>query len=133
MNERLAITQRVMKAMRHESARRPLEERNAEGAVQVVVCLNTDTVEYAAKRVQAVGGKATVVLPHRNALVPLGWTLGPSSNECGRDDGPIHPDSTLGMLVEYFEAAGLTHCTYRISPEMGAVDVSEGEQLTVPA
>lgn len=135
MKERLAVTKRVMKAMRHESARKPLVDRDSAEPLQLVVCLPSDTIEYAARRVQAVGGHATVVVPHRNVLVPLVWTLQPvpAQRDCTADDGPIHPESTVGMLAEYLQEAGLEKCTYRISDEIGAVDVSEGDELTVPA
>lgn len=134
MNERLQIARRVMRAMRHESAREPLVERNGVGAAQLVVCLPSDTVTYAMDRVRTVGGRATVVVPLGGALMPLGWTIHETAeSDSALDDGPIHPESTVGMLAQYLAESGLSRGTFRISADGTEVDVTEGQRLTIPA
>lgn len=133
MNERLAVTRRVMRALRHEQGRAPLTDRDGRGAAQVVICLDSDTVDYAASRVSARGGTATVVVPLGDHLVPLRWTQSNRTEALFPDDGPIHPDSTLGMLVTYMDQCDVPVCRFRISTDEGEIDVTEGTHLTVPA
>lgn len=123
-DERREIAKRVMKAMRHPVTRAPLTSNH------LVICLRTDTVEYAAERVTAAGGTATVVVPHRGGLVPLGWTM-LSGDALPLGDLPeiVHPDSELGMVVDLIDASGETTFSFK----MATVAVTEGDVLTVPA
>lgn len=131
--ERLEIMRRVLKAMRHPSARGPLTQFNSEGGRQVVICLDDDSVEYATQRVVAVGGAATVVIPHRDGLVPLGWEMCEhGSDALFESDAPVHPSSTLGMLLEYFEARGGTALEFHVSTGFGEAGVRELDRMTVP-
>lgn len=130
--ERLEVTRRVMKAMRHESGRRPLVERNGDGGRQVVICIPTDTVGYACERVKAVGGRATVVVPVRGGLLPLRWHIDMGAPELIAPDGPIHPGSTMGMLVDWWLAGEHHEVTFTLTT--GSIEVAgDGEQITVPA
>lgn len=133
-NERIEVTRRVLKAMRHRSGRQPLTERNPEGARQVVVCLDHDTIEYATERVAAVGGRATVVVPHREYLMPLNWNLHLTIDQIDGMTVPeqFHPHSQLGMLVEYFISRGQEDLTFHLRTGYGDIDVTGGEQLTAP-
>lgn len=129
--ERLEVARRVMKAMRHASGRRPLDIENIHGGRQVVICLGSDTVQYATERVVGVGGAATVVVPKGDHLVPLTWTLQLGAEAVSENDS-VHQDSTLDMLVKYVEACG-GDFTFHVTTAIGGVDISEAESLTVPA
>src|SRR4051794_11007731 len=122
-DERLAVARRVMQAMRHADTRELLKVRNDEGALPVVICVASDTMAYATSRVRDAGGHANVIVPSETSLHCFGWTLTPDE-ELFAGDGPIHPDSTLAMLVAYFKAAKKETCHFQISSEYGLVDVS---------
>lgn len=130
--ERLEVTRRVMRAMRHESGRRPLVERDADGARRVVICLPSDTVRYACERVREAGGRATVVVPARGGLLPLRWHIDEAAPGMFACDGPIHPESTMGMLIEWWMAGAHHEVTFSLSA--GSVEVAgDGNAITVPA
>jgi len=122
-----------MKALRHEPGRRPLTRVDRHGTSRIVVCLPSDTVDFATQRVAAAGGAATVVVPHEGFLVPLSWVLQISHQETMLAEDGIHPGSTLGMLVEYLNTSEIAHMSFQVTTGMGDVDVTEGERLTIPA
>lgn len=130
-DERREITKRVMKAMRHPLARRPLAGAGADSAQHIIVCLRSDTIDYAAQRVRAAGGIATVVVPHGTGLVPLSWEM-TGTREIPlsvQSEGPIHPDSELGMLMDYFAARGGDRLDFCI----GEAQIVGRDPISVPA
>lgn len=135
MNERLAITRRLLRAMRHESGRAPMDDYDADGVRQIVVCVPSDTVAYACEQVKAVGGRATVVTPFREGLIPLAWTVSTTPDGVEEPhDGPMHPDSTMGVLVDWWAASGTHDYTFRLTTGDGnSMEVTEGPQITIPA
>lgn len=135
MNERLAVARRVMRAMRHESGRRPMDDLSAVGVPQVVICVPSDTIAYTCDRVKAVGGRATVVTPHAQGLLPLAWVVDVAPDQLAilPDDGPMHPDSTMAMLLDWWTASSSSAATFRVCIEAGSIEMTEGEQITIPA
>lgn len=135
-SERIEVTRRILKAMRHTTGRRPFQDRDSEGVAQIVICLNDDTIEYATARVAAVGGSATVVVPYRDYLVPMSWTLDEGSNHL---DGiepkmPVHIHSPLGLLADYIETSDKTEFNFHFNTDLGHVDISaDGDQISMPA
>lgn len=112
--------------MRHDSARRAFLND------QVVICLNTDTIADASERVASVGGAATVVVPFRDGLTALGWTIRKSEPSLGVTvDQRVHPDSELLMVLELMSTAKSSQMTIRI--EAGEAAVTEGDPILVPA
>jgi uncharacterized protein YuzE len=106
-NERAAVAERVIAAMRAPQGRDPMAE-DAHGIIEVAIGLRSDTISDAAGWVAALGGRATVIVPRsRTGIAPLVWTmtddldtpLVPSYSD-------VHPDSDLGMLVDYLDASG---------------------------
>jgi hypothetical protein len=133
--ERREVMHRVMKAMRHESARASVRASDDHGVRPIVIGLPSDTVESTAARVDATGGSATVIVPHGETLMALGWTR--SASDSGDVDciaaEQIHPDSELCMLVTYLAKLDGQVLHFHISSEWGSVDVTDRDELMVPA
>lgn len=126
-----------MKALQHQSGRRPIVNRAADGSFPLLIGLETDTIGATTRRVSEAGGSATVIVPHGDYLAPLGLMIDSPGEHEGRvecERGQIHPESTLGMLVEYLQRCADKETHWCITTPDGDVDVVEiDDWLTVPA
>lgn len=134
-NERAAVAERVIAAMRSPEGRRRLSSPTADGAVEVAIALRSDTVNDAARWVAALGSHATVVVPLAKAgLVPLVWTISEALEAALIPaDSNVHPESTLGMVVDYLEASGAAEgeggFSFRITVGEAEAEITESGPL----
>jgi len=119
---RANVLDRVLPILRHQLGRAPIVEASDETQT-VVIGVRDDTVAETAGHVSALGGVATVAVPQGHLLVPLTWdmTLTDIELDLGADSN-VHPDSALGMLVDYM--ATQTVFSFRIA-------VSESQQAAI--
>lgn len=99
--DRFAITARVMKTLARMRAHDDtLLARNDSGVAPIVVSLPDDRIGDVAGKVEAMGGKANVVLAGRDTFCILGWDL---TDHESSESLTAHENSNMAMLRAFLD------------------------------
>lgn len=131
------VTRRVLGMMRRQRFLRELPVAESDGDRPLVVCLESDRVSDAVRRVEAIGGRANVVVADTEGFVIVAMERTPLPGDAFRAPRSqkgtyvIHEDITMGMLIAATEpSSGQSATEFQIA--MRGVEASVPSVHRVP-